>query len=207
MDARANEIWRGAEKVRLEPKVMQTLCVLSERLGRVVSREELEAVAWPRAIALDPSLARAYSGLAMVYAGNIVDGWNPRDLDSLNQALELTEKAKQREPSVPRIYFVEGYTELFRRNFEAAIRAAEHSTPSPSSPAMRLRAPRLDTKVRWPADPAGQPKDSRAWNRRCGSARASLPTIASSAASSLYPPSDADGRGLFPGLVNPQINP
>lgn len=39
VDARANEIWRGAEKVRLEPKIMRVLCFLAERPGRVVSRE------------------------------------------------------------------------------------------------------------------------------------------------------------------------
>jgi DNA-binding winged helix-turn-helix (wHTH) protein len=50
VDARANELWRGTEKVRLEPKVMQVLCFLAERPGRVVSREELEAAAWPRMV-------------------------------------------------------------------------------------------------------------------------------------------------------------
>ena len=47
---RANEIWRGAEKVRLEPNVMQVLCFLAQRPGSVVSREELEAAAWPRLV-------------------------------------------------------------------------------------------------------------------------------------------------------------
>jgi DNA-binding winged helix-turn-helix (wHTH) protein len=50
VDARANEISRGAEKVRLEPKAMQVLCFLAERPGTVVSPEELEAAAWPRMV-------------------------------------------------------------------------------------------------------------------------------------------------------------
>ena len=38
VDPLANEIRRGAETVKLEPKVMQVLCVLAARPGRVVSR-------------------------------------------------------------------------------------------------------------------------------------------------------------------------
>jgi adenylate cyclase len=82
---------------------------------------------YERAIALDPGFARAYSALAMVYTRDVVDGWDLAARDGLNQATELTEKAKQIDPSVPQIYFVDGYTELFRRNYEAAIRNAEHA--------------------------------------------------------------------------------
>ena len=44
---RSNEIRRGTKRVKLEPKVMQVLCFLAARPGAVVSREELEAQAWP----------------------------------------------------------------------------------------------------------------------------------------------------------------
>jgi adenylate cyclase len=44
---RSNEIRRGTKRVKLEPKVMQVLCFLASQPGAVVSREELEAEAWP----------------------------------------------------------------------------------------------------------------------------------------------------------------
>jgi TolB-like protein/DNA-binding winged helix-turn-helix (wHTH) protein/Tfp pilus assembly protein PilF len=44
---RSNEIRRGTSRVKLEPKVMQVLCFLASQPGAVVSREELEAEAWP----------------------------------------------------------------------------------------------------------------------------------------------------------------
>lgn len=82
---------------------------------------------YERAIALDPGFARAYSGLAMVYTRHVVDGWDLAKHGGLDQARALTEKAKRLDPSVPQIYFVDGYTELFRRNYDAAIRNAEHA--------------------------------------------------------------------------------
>lgn len=55
----------------------------------------------------------------------MVDGWDLAKHGGLDRATALTEKAKQLDPSVPQIYFVDGYTELFRRNYDAAIRNAE----------------------------------------------------------------------------------
>jgi tetratricopeptide (TPR) repeat protein len=82
---------------------------------------------YERAIAIDPGFARAYAGLALVYSRDAVDGWNLTEQDALQRAAELTEKARRLDPSVPQIYFVEGQIELFRRNYEAAIRNAEQA--------------------------------------------------------------------------------
>jgi TolB-like protein/DNA-binding winged helix-turn-helix (wHTH) protein/Flp pilus assembly protein TadD len=80
-----------------------------------------------RAIAIDPGFARAYAGLGLVYFRDVADGWDLAARDALTQAEELTEKAKRLDPSVPQIYFVDGQIELFRRNYEAAIRNTEHA--------------------------------------------------------------------------------
>jgi tetratricopeptide (TPR) repeat protein len=80
-----------------------------------------------RAIAIDPGFARAYAGLALVYSRDVADGWDLAARDALTQSEELTEKAKRLDPSVPQIYFVDGQIELFRRNYEAAIRNTEHA--------------------------------------------------------------------------------
>ena len=47
---------------------------------------------YERAIALDPGFARAYAGLAMVYARDATDGWDPKPDIALSRASELTEK-------------------------------------------------------------------------------------------------------------------
>lgn len=82
---------------------------------------------YQRAITLDPGFARAYAGLAMVYMRDVVDGWDLAQGDALDQAADLNEKAKRLDPSVHQIYFVDGFIELFRRDYEAAIRNAEHA--------------------------------------------------------------------------------
>lgn len=46
VDAPSNSLRRGAETVRLEPKVMEVLVHLARRQPNVVSREELEASVW-----------------------------------------------------------------------------------------------------------------------------------------------------------------
>ncbi len=80
-----------------------------------------------RAISIDPGFARAYAGLALVYSREVVDGWDLTPGDALTQAAGLTEKARRLDPSVPQIWFVAGYIELFRRDYDAAIRSAEHA--------------------------------------------------------------------------------
>ena len=94
---------------------------------RSLEDNQLAKQHYERAIAIDPGFARAYAGLALVYSRDTVDGWDLTARDSLIQAAELTEKARRLDPSVPQIYFVEGLIELFRRNYDVAIRNAEHA--------------------------------------------------------------------------------
>jgi tetratricopeptide (TPR) repeat protein len=62
-----------------------------------------------------------------VYTRDAVDGWDLTAGDALARAAELTEQARRLDPTVPQIYFVQGQIELFRRNYQAAIRNAQQA--------------------------------------------------------------------------------
>jgi adenylate cyclase len=97
-------------------------------LGRRSRDDAQQAIEhYQRAIALDPGFARAYAGLAMVYMRDVVEGREFAQGDALDRAAELTETAKRLDPSVHQVYFVDGFIELLRRDYEAAIRNAEHA--------------------------------------------------------------------------------
>ena len=59
VDPRANELTRGGETVRLEPKAMRVLCLLAARPGGVIYREELEAQAWAGMVVTSDALTNA----------------------------------------------------------------------------------------------------------------------------------------------------
>jgi adenylate cyclase len=82
---------------------------------------------YERAIALDPGFARAYAGLAMVYARDATDGWDPKPEVAISRASELAEKAQRLDPSLHQAYLVEGALKLLRRNYAAAIRNTEYA--------------------------------------------------------------------------------
>lgn len=58
-----NQLCRGAEVVRLEPKTIELLSYLAERPGEVVSREELLAAVWPGVIVGDNALTQTVAKL------------------------------------------------------------------------------------------------------------------------------------------------
>ena len=58
-DREANELRRGAETVRIEPKAMELLAALAARAGEVVSRETLLAEVWPGVVVGDEALTQA----------------------------------------------------------------------------------------------------------------------------------------------------
>jgi DNA-binding winged helix-turn-helix (wHTH) protein/TolB-like protein/Tfp pilus assembly protein PilF len=59
VDCTTNELARGGEVVRVEPKLMEVLAVLVGRAGQVVSREELLAAVWPGVVVGDEALTQA----------------------------------------------------------------------------------------------------------------------------------------------------
>src|SRR5688572_17453809 len=58
-----NELRRGSETVRIEPKVMDVLMVLAKRAGTVVSREEFLATVWPGMVVGDEALSQSVAKL------------------------------------------------------------------------------------------------------------------------------------------------
>lgn len=54
-----NQLRRGAQIVRLEPKAIEVLTYLADRPGEVVSREELMAKVWPGVIVGDDAITHA----------------------------------------------------------------------------------------------------------------------------------------------------
>jgi DNA-binding winged helix-turn-helix (wHTH) protein/TolB-like protein len=59
VDPSINEIRRGGDAVRLEPKAMEVLTYLADRPGVVVSREELLSALWPGVVVGDDTLTQA----------------------------------------------------------------------------------------------------------------------------------------------------
>jgi len=57
-DATTNEIGRGGEAVRVEPKAMEVLMVLARRAGEAVTREELLASVWAGVVVGDEVLTQ-----------------------------------------------------------------------------------------------------------------------------------------------------
>jgi Tol biopolymer transport system component/DNA-binding winged helix-turn-helix (wHTH) protein len=68
VDAQANELQQNGQVIRLEPRTMQTLLCLAENAGRLVTRDELLARAWPDCIVNDDSLSTAISKLRKAFA-------------------------------------------------------------------------------------------------------------------------------------------
>lgn len=59
VDPAHNELVRGGQAVRLEPRVMEVLAYLADRPGRAVSRDELLAAVWPGLVVGDDALTQA----------------------------------------------------------------------------------------------------------------------------------------------------
>ena len=63
VDPGTNELRRGKEVARLEPKAMDVLMLLAQRAGEVVSRDELFAAVWPGAVVGDEALSQSITKL------------------------------------------------------------------------------------------------------------------------------------------------
>jgi TolB-like protein/DNA-binding winged helix-turn-helix (wHTH) protein/Tfp pilus assembly protein PilF len=96
-----------------------------ERYGRLtpednqVARDHFE-----RAIALDPSFARAHAGLALAWSRLAIDGWTDDPEEALSKAKEYADHAAAIDASVPQIHFVRAQVELFRGRHDEAAAAA-----------------------------------------------------------------------------------
>ena len=69
-DRSTNELGRGAETVRIEPKAMEVLMALAARPGEVVSREGLLAQVWPGVVVGDEALTQSIIKLRRALGDN-----------------------------------------------------------------------------------------------------------------------------------------
>jgi TolB-like protein/DNA-binding winged helix-turn-helix (wHTH) protein/Tfp pilus assembly protein PilF len=82
IDPDACRIQRGDEVVKLEPKVMTVLVCLAEEAGKVISREQLEARAWPGMVVGYDSLASTIIKLRKAFGD---DSKNPTIIETVSK--------------------------------------------------------------------------------------------------------------------------
>jgi TolB-like protein/DNA-binding winged helix-turn-helix (wHTH) protein/Flp pilus assembly protein TadD len=81
-----------------------------------------------RATELDPEFARAYAGLALTWAREVMDGWSSDPDEALAEAANYAATAEALDPEVPQIHFTKGLIALFQGQHLAAAEAAQHAT-------------------------------------------------------------------------------
>jgi DNA-binding winged helix-turn-helix (wHTH) protein/TolB-like protein/Flp pilus assembly protein TadD len=81
-DPRANELRRGPEVVRIEPKAMEVLVLLAGRAGELVGREELLAAAWPGVVVGDEALTQCVIKLRRALAD---EARSPRYIETISK--------------------------------------------------------------------------------------------------------------------------
>ena len=80
-----------------------------------------------RAIDLDKTFARAYSGLALTYAADYRNQWTPDAAGALERAFELARTANEINPDIPETYWTLAYVHAQRREHQQALKHLERS--------------------------------------------------------------------------------
>ncbi|HOP15879.1 MAG: winged helix-turn-helix domain-containing protein [Chromatiaceae bacterium] len=93
----------------------------SELLVRSASNNERARDLYMQAVSLDPAFARAYGGLALIYAGNYRNQWADDRNRALEQALKFANSAKEIDPTLPEIHWVLGYVKTQQRRHGEAL--------------------------------------------------------------------------------------
>jgi adenylate cyclase len=96
-------------------------------LVRQGSGNEAARQAFLRAIDLDKTFARAYSGLALTYAADYRNRWTTDASRALERAFELARTANEINPDVPETYWALAYVHAQRREHEQALKYLERS--------------------------------------------------------------------------------
>src|SRR5688500_13951374 len=99
VDPATNELRRGDEATRIEPKSMDVLRVLAERAGRVVTREELFGAVWPGLVVGDEALSQSITKLRRAPGG---DPRSPRYIETISKrGYRLTATVVRDAPANP----------------------------------------------------------------------------------------------------------
>jgi DNA-binding winged helix-turn-helix (wHTH) protein/TolB-like protein len=80
-----------------------------------------------RAIDLDATFARAYSGLALTYAADYRNRWTVDGAQALEHAFQLARTANEINPDLPETYWALAYVHEQRREHEQALKYLEKS--------------------------------------------------------------------------------
>lgn len=94
----------------------------SELLVRSASSNDRARDLYMQAVSLDPAFARAYAGLALIYAGNYRNQWAEDRNHAIAQALKFANSAKEIDPRLPEIHWVLGYVKTQQRRHNEALR-------------------------------------------------------------------------------------
>lgn len=79
------------------------------------------------AIKIDPGFSRAYGAIAVSMVLQYIRGWTDSPVETLNLALEMAQKGVAGNSNIPQVYWSLGFVHLFRKEHEAAVRAAKKS--------------------------------------------------------------------------------
>ena len=80
-----------------------------------------------RAIELDPSLASAYAGLALVYCAELVNGWSGAAADGFQRALALARQACEVDEHEPMAHMTLGTILTWNKQLDEAERSARRA--------------------------------------------------------------------------------
>lgn len=82
---------------------------------------------YQQAIDLDPKFARAYANLGLIHLRHAIDGWEVNTQGSLDKAKSLAQEALQLNDQLAEIHFVNAFVDLFRHEYENAIRSLDRA--------------------------------------------------------------------------------
>jgi DNA-binding winged helix-turn-helix (wHTH) protein/TolB-like protein/cytochrome c-type biogenesis protein CcmH/NrfG len=100
----------------------QAALLLRQKSGNETARQMFR-----RAIDLDKSFARAYSGLALTYAADYRNQWTADAARALGRAFELARTANEINPDIPETYWTLAYVHAQRREHQQALQHLERS--------------------------------------------------------------------------------
>ncbi len=124
----SGEEQRLSRAARVNPEAYDMLLRGLEFFRRFTRETNLEAQEFFRkAVALDPTYARAYADLALSHSMDIQFGWTKTPEPHLEKALELAKTALTLDESLPQVHFALGSVYRVMREFDKAKAAAKRS--------------------------------------------------------------------------------
>jgi TolB-like protein/DNA-binding winged helix-turn-helix (wHTH) protein len=95
---------------------------LSSRDGMLQARDYFH-----KAIELDGRFARAYANLALTYVYDHLLGWSDDPEESLRMAHHYADKAIAIDPDLPQVYWVKGFANIFRKDYQQSLLNAQRA--------------------------------------------------------------------------------